>query len=271
MKIGNILNYGVFDSKKIYKNEKITPIRRVEAFEFDYILSCDSSAVSFIDEKNCRLLPNMLIIRKPGEKSNSHLHFKCYCLHLQIEPTNPLFNELFSTPSYFTFISDNTYRPLFETLFQHLAKNDKGINDYFISAKILEFIYHIKKDEKYNQSIHQNLLKKENRSIQKAISYLKRNYDKKIQLNELGILTGYSPNHFQRLFIQVIGISPSKYLENIRIDRAKYLLIENEKSLSDIAYECGFSSPSYFSKVFKKHTLLSPYDFQMSAIFKYSE
>ncbi len=276
MKIGNILKYGVFDSKKAHKNEKNTPPRVVEAFEFDYILSCDKSAVSFINEKNCSLVPNLLIIRKPGQKSNSRLHFKCYCLHLQIDEQSPYFNELITTPDYFTFINENTYRSIFEALLQHLTKkaqthSERLDNDYFVNAKILELIYHIKKDEAYNRKIRHVALKKENRSIQKAISFIKNNYEQRIDLEELGKITGYSPNHFQRLFIEVMGVSPVKYLEHIRIDRAKFLLMENEKTLSEIAYECGFSSQSYFSKVFKKHTLLSPYEFQTSSLFTYSD
>ena len=98
---------------------------------------------------------------------------------------------------------------------------------------------------------------------------MKKNYENNILLKDLGELTGYSPNHFQRLFTETMGISPSKYLENLRVNKAKYLLMENEKTLSEIAYQCGFSSQAYFSKVFKKHTLLSPFEFQTNALFKY--
>ena len=269
MKIGNILQYGVYNSKKQNKGVTLTPLRHIQSFEFDYILSCDPSALSHIDDKSCPLAPNLLIIRKPNQKSQSRLHFKCYCLHLEIDESNPLFSELFATPDYFTFINPNTYRPLFEALFQHLTKSGKDTNDHFVNAKILELIYHIKKDEKYNQKIGRVFFQKENRSIQKAISFMKKNYENNILLKDLGELTGYSPNHFQRLFTETMGISPSKYLENLRVNKAKYLLMENEKTLSEIAYQCGFSSQAYFSKVFKKHTLLSPFEFQTNALFKY--
>ena len=271
MHLGNIVKYGVYNSKKKHGNSPISPVRTVACFEFDFILACDSSATSYIDDKSCKLVPNMLIIRKPNQKSNSILHFKCYCLHLEVERDNPIFYELMSTPEYFTFINESKYRVLFETLLQHLTKNAENLHDHFTTAKILELIYHIKKDEKYNQTIRQTALKKENRSIQKAVSFMKKHYDQPIALCDLGKIGGYSPNHFQRLFVEVVGISPNKYLENIRINRAKYLLMENELSLSDIAYKCGFSSQSYFSKVFKKHTLLTPYEFQSNSAFKYLE
>lgn len=269
MLIGNNFVCGVFDSKKSHKNKKLSALHTVETFQFDYITSCDSCAVSYINEKSCKLTPNMLIIRKPGQKSQSKLHYKCYCLHLEIAPDTLLFDELYNTPEYFTLINESIYRHLFEELLQHVTKNGKNPSDFFINAKILELAYHIKKDKKYNTEIKRYSLKKENASVRKAITYIKENYQKNITLSELGDITGYSPNHFQRLFIQTIGISPSKYLEKVRINQAKYLLIENEKSLSEIAYECGFSSQSYFSKVFKRHTLLSPYDFQSTQIFRF--
>ncbi|MBQ7370150.1 MAG: helix-turn-helix transcriptional regulator, partial [Clostridia bacterium] len=257
-------------SKKNYRNMKISPVRTVQVFEFDYILSCDPHAVSYINEKSCPLAPNILIIRKPGQKSNSRFHFKCYCLHLEIEKDHPIYNELFSTPEYFTLINDQTYQQLFETLFRHLIKRNKQDNDHFISAKLLELIYYIKRDEKRNKNARQHAFKRENQFIKEAILYIKQNFSQDISLKTLGTLTGYSQNHFQRIFTQIIGISPQKYLENVRIEQAKYLLTQNEKTLADIAYACGFSSQAYFIKVFKRHTLLTPSEFQKKSSFKSS-
>ena len=270
MNIGNILQYGLFDSKKTYPNVQISSLRTVQVFEFDYILSCDVNAFSYINEKSCRLSPNMLIVRKPGQKSNSRFHFKCYCLHLEIEKENPIFNELLSVPEYFTLINDTAYQQLFEDLFRHLIKQNEQNVDYYISAKLLEFIYYVKKDSKRNKNARQGFSKKENRFIQKAISYIKQNFSQPITLKTLGALTGYSPNHFQRIFTEAIGTSPQKYLENVRIEQAKYLLTQNEKTLSETAYLCGFSSQAYFIQVFKRHTLLTPSEFQKKSRFKNS-
>ena len=270
MFIGNILQYGLFNSKKNFKNIKISPVRTVQVFEFDYILSCDPHAISYINDKSCPLSPNMLIIRKPGQKSNSRFHFKCYCLHLEISKENPIYNELLSCPEYFTLINDKVYQALFETLFRHLIKQNEQGNDYFITAKLLELIYHIKKDEKRNKNIRLHFPKKENYFIQKAILHIKQNFSQNISLKTLGELTGYSPNHFQRIFTEIMGVSPQKYLENVRIEQAKYLLAQTEKSLTETAYACGFSSQAYFIKVFKQHTLLTPSEFQKKSDFRNS-
>ena len=268
MEVGKILQYGSFNSKKFFAKLKISPERTVANFEFDYILSCEKSAISYIDDKSCKLEPNMLIIRKPGQISKSRLHFNCYCLHLSLEPNSPFFDELFAMPEYYTLINNKTYQALFESLFAHLIKHVSHQDDYFTSAKLLELLYHLKKDSKQNQKINRTAFKKENRFIQKAISYLKQNYQKEITLKELGEITNYSPNHLQYIFTDVMGLSPQAYLEKIRIDRAKFLLSQSDSSLADIAYECGFSSQSYFSKIFKKHTFLTPNEFRQKSAFK---
>lgn len=271
MKIGEIKKYGLFNSEKDYANLKYSPQRTVSFFEFDYILSCQKNATSYIDGNAYKIAPNTLILRKPNQKAHSRLHFKCYCLHLEIPRSAPLFEELFSMPQFFTFLHEERYQTLFETLFQHLLKNDDCENDYFTSAKILELVYFLKRDEKHNKSIKTPLLKKETRSIQQIISYVKENYHEHLCLRKFGEITGYSPNHLQRIFTLVLGISPQKYLEKVRIDQAKYLLSKKELSLADIAYVCGFSSQSYFSKIFKKYTLLSPYEFRQKSAFKYDD
>lgn len=271
MNVGKIIKYGVFNSKRAYANLKTTPVRTVRYFEFDFILSCDNHAMSYIDQRQRKLAPDTLVLRKPSQKSNSRLHFKCYCLHLEVERGAPLWSELSALPDFYPFINGETYRTLFEALFRHLIKQTDVENDYFTCAKILELIYHLKKDARQNEKVDKSPVKRESLSVQKVVSYLKKHYQDKISLQTLGEKVGYSPNHLQRIFTSVTGVSPQAYLESLRIGQAKYLLSKEENSLADIAYACGFSSQSYFSKIFKKHTLLTPYEFRKNAAFSYDE
>lgn len=270
MNIGTITSYGLFDSRKFHPLVRKTSPRIVPEFEFDYILSCDKSAVSNIDLESNPLAPNMLIVRKPGQTSHSALHYKCYCLHLKIEANTPLFNELMLLPSYFFIINKETYQTIFLDLFRHLIKSPNNINSYYTSAKLLELIYHLEKDSKQNKKTEISL-KKESHSVQTAIDFMKKNFDKEISLELLGDLVGYSPNHFRNIFSDTMKISPQKYLEKIRIDNAKFLLAQNELSIADIAYACGFSSQSYFTNIFKQNTLLTPNEFRQVSLVKYNE
>lgn len=67
-----------------------------------------------------------------------------------------------------------------------------------------------------------------------------------------------SVGRFQHIFKEVAGVSPAEYTEKMRIARAKELLTDGSCDISEIAFKCGFSEHSYFSKRFKKYTGVTP-------------
>lgn len=95
--------------------------------------------------------------------------------------------------------------------------------------------------------------------IDKAVQYIKVNYDKNITVEELSRMTGYSVSHFRKLFVKTYGISPQEYMLDYKIHRAKELLEEEpEKSLEEVAELLGMCNASYFCKLFKNKTGYSP-------------
>lgn len=76
---------------------------------------------------------------------------------------------------------------------------------------------------------------------------------------------GVSYEYMRHCFKEEIGQTPLEYLTTMRIRQAKqYLITTKHYSISDIAYMCGFSDPYYFSRCFKKHTGISPYNYRKS-------
>jgi AraC-like DNA-binding protein len=98
----------------------------------------------------------------------------------------------------------------------------------------------------------------DNLCINRAIAYLTENFDKNITLKELANEVNYSPFHFLRIFKSNIGITPSEYLLNVKIHKAKNLLKHTNLPITEICYLCGFSSTSYFNQAFKRKTGASP-------------
>lgn len=270
MTVGKIVKYGLYDSKKEYPATKETAPRTVKAFEFDYILTCSKNATSFIENEHCKLTPHTLVFRKPGEISHSILHYTCYCLHIEIAPDSSVFQELMKFPCYFFIIDKERYQTLFIDLFRHLVKDEQSAQSYYTSAKLLELVYFLKKDMQLNIQSKNYSLIKESLCVQKAVAFMKENFSHEISLEVLGGIVGYSPNHFRNVFSSIMKISPQKYLEKIRVDYAKFLLAKNEISIADIAYECGFSSQAYFSKIFKQVVLLTPNQFRQMSLFRYN-
>lgn len=95
-------------------------------------------------------------------------------------------------------------------------------------------------------------------SIKKAIHYINQNYMKKITLEEVANAVHVSPNYFSKIFKEETGINFAIYLNQVRVEGAKKLLIADDASLVDVAYLAGFEDQSYFSRVFKKYTGISP-------------
>jgi AraC family transcriptional regulator len=74
----------------------------------------------------------------------------------------------------------------------------------------------------------------------------------------------FSPFHFHRIFTVVVGETPANFLQRIRIEKAAQQLKDSpSKVIGDIAYSCGFSSVSLFSRTFRKHFGVSAKEYRL--------
>lgn len=100
--------------------------------------------------------------------------------------------------------------------------------------------------------------------ISKAVEYIKRNYMKKITLEDVAEYSSLSPSYFSKIFSEEMKCNFNTYLNQVRIDNAKTLLLNDSTSLVDISILTGFEDQSYFTKVFKKITGVTPRKFKES-------
>ena len=101
--------------------------------------------------------------------------------------------------------------------------------------------------------------------ILKAKHFIEENYaDQNTTLSSVAEAVCLSPNHFSTIFSQECKTTFIEYLTNVRMENAKRLIRETDMKGYDIAYECGFSDPHYFSYIFKKNTGLSPREYKLS-------
>ena len=92
--------------------------------------------------------------------------------------------------------------------------------------------------------------------------YIDQHYKENITLDHLAEITHASKFHLAHAFAEEYGISPINYLISKRIDEGAHLLTTTDLSLALISHICGFSSPSYFSQIFKKQHHCSPREFR---------
>ena len=82
-----------------------------------------------------------------------------------------------------------------------------------------------------------------------------------LKVDEFSTQLGISKSQLYRKMMALFGISPNSFLKNYRLNKAKELLSKQVHNISEIAFETGFSSPSYFSKCFLKKYGIKPSDF----------
>jgi len=92
----------------------------------------------------------------------------------------------------------------------------------------------------------------------KTINYIKNNYNTKITLDEVSEHVYLSKSYLSKIFKEEMKCTLTAYINDIRIEKSKKLLTGSSLSLADIAYSVGFEDQSYYTKVFKKSTGMSP-------------
>ncbi|MGD1900715.1 MAG: helix-turn-helix domain-containing protein [Geitlerinemataceae cyanobacterium] len=100
------------------------------------------------------------------------------------------------------------------------------------------------------------------KQLARVLDYVEASLAEDIKLADLAGLLNMSPFHFGRMFKQSLGISPHQYVIQQRLDRAKLLLKHSDRTIIDIAFECGFNSHSHLSKQFRKATGTTPTAFR---------
>lgn len=269
MKLCNLIAYGVFNTNQHFPGKKQTPEREVPCFEIEYFFSTTGKAI--VDGRAYELSPGTLLCAKPGQKRMSVLGFQCYFLHLYFDGDSPYKAMLEDTPEYFQIVDRDAYGSLFESLIGHLLSEGYDPESDFINARLLELFYYLRRDSESNRNCPEQFDKTRYRFIPQTVGFIRENYPHKITLREMADAVGYSPNYFHQVFTSVIGKTPQQFLLEERIRQSKILLAQSEKTLSEIAYECGFSSQSHFSMQFKKMTFSTPGQYRQRCVDRYYE
>lgn len=185
-----------------------------------------------------------------------------------------LYNYIFETAGndirvcqyYYIQIFSATYRTLYEwhpILLSELRSERenlllllsvKTINELYTELKNLYKAVFIQL-EKHRQFKHSQL-------VNDVILYIQENYFKDLSIDLIAEEFRMSASHLRRLFREETSTSIKNYIDGVRISKAKYLLLETQKNLADIAQCTGFFSDQTFRRVFKKETGHLPNDYR---------
>ena len=157
-----------------------------------------------------------------------------------------------------TLCSEGSLRYPYKSLFEKAPLRHSfggGGSNYVAIGILLEIIGYV-----YNEYEHlQGGNLKKNKMIEEAVSHMKENfYDADFKIGTLSRLCGMSEKKFRRIFSGLYGQTPYEFLQRYRIDRAKFLLRNTYKPISEIAISCGFSDVYSFSHCFKRLEEVAP-------------
>ncbi|NRD77791.1 response regulator [Bacillus sp. BRMEA1] len=102
--------------------------------------------------------------------------------------------------------------------------------------------------------------------LHKAKEFIETHFADSLTLEQVAEYVELSPFYFSKLFKDRFGMTFIDYLTEIRIKKAKDEMVDQGKSLKEICFSVGYKDPNYFSRVFKKHTGLSPTEFRKAIV-----
>lgn len=102
------------------------------------------------------------------------------------------------------------------------------------------------------------------KTFAEAANWLKRNYAAGVHMDQLIEHIGYSRARFFDLFKRQTNMTPSEYLRNYRLEKAKGMLLTTDLPASRIGKACGLGDPAHFSRLFRKMTGYTPHAYRAS-------
>jgi len=153
-----------------------------------------------------------------------------------------------------------------KSIFEETIKISKRLSRLKLSISVSSSVHKIYNDEISNLSFNKNQFKLISASelafLNKLSDYLDANFGRpELSIESIARKLGYSKSQFYRKMVSLSGDSPNLYLNKLRLDNSLELLKDGLNTTSEVAFLCGFSSPSYFSRCFTKRYGIPPTDY----------
>lgn len=252
-----IVNLGLYDAAIAHGDVVSTKPRRVTVYEIEYMT--EDGGTSYIDDTAIPVRKNTLIFAAPGRLRHTDLPYRCLFIHAVIEDA-ALASLLEAVPP---FLIPSDAAP-FEAAFRALIAEfnlPKYRNDVDIAIGFLEILSLFLKESRLSGAAGQ-ISGKNRKLIQSAIDFMDENCTRRITLEDVACHVHLSKIYFHNFFLCATGQTPHEYLLTKRLSNVKLLLTTTDKSFSEIAADCGFSSQAYMTYVFKRAMSCTPMQYK---------
>ena len=147
---------------------------------------------------------------------------------------------------------------LFEEMMQHSEH-------YFMPDRVLCANIALKQfltSVRYLSTYRLLIKEPENDRLDKVIAFMKCNLNKSLRIGELAETCNCSASNLYKLFRKNIGTPPQDYFIHLKMERARRYLSQTNLKIKEVAHRLGYTDPYYFSRIFTRHTGLSPANYR---------
>lgn len=175
-----------------------------------------------------------------------------YPYHLALIYSNQLVVSIMKY--FYPCVKDNNFEKRYTTLLKNISSVETLVE---VSSAIKNFCFKISETLRSNQN-NQNI-----ELVRSIENYIKSNYkNPNLSLKQVANIVNLSPTYFGKLFKEVTHYAFNDYLNNVRLEEAKNLLISTKEPINTIAEQVGFTNRSYFFTLFKKAYAMTPSQFR---------
>lgn len=271
-----------YQGKYFDKGERLSS-RYVYDFELEFFTF--SEGYMLINDVRYDIQKGDVIFRRPGDLTQAIMPYVCYYIAFDLVgnakkdgstydfdhpmPFQPNYTHSFlsSIPTKTALSSDHRIGSLFDDLLKQYANPSpvSQLKQTNLLMQILILLY----EENTIASTYVEPYNPYKTMLDGCISYIENHYAEKITLKDLTCVADMSDSHFIKIFTSHIGETPINYINRVRVNHARELLITSNMPITDIGLNCGFENPSYFSTVFKNYTGYSPRLFKKQYAYLY--
>ncbi len=189
------------------------------------------------------------------KKSSEEWHTSFVTLSGNLAPS---LSDIFQEENYFFIPNGHYFSQWTENIFNHLKKQDYTSLEYSVAS--YDFLLHLQKESQVKAPVDNKLYQT---YLKPAISYMEKHFAQDISIENLAQQVFITPQYLTRLFQRFFHVTTLEYLNQVRIKKAKEILItKNETEIQVISQLVGFKSSSHFIATFKKATGYTPMAFR---------
>ncbi|WP_417799239.1 helix-turn-helix transcriptional regulator [Tenacibaculum sp.] len=263
----NIINATFKEDFLFITNDSLSILESSVLIKGEKIIKASNFKKDFILERNeCCLLCNSNIENKTffyRDKPILEIKIKLYDFFIQKHQMQPLFSNNKSLELCFTQQLNSSMEKI---IIDVLSNSQKGfLKRIFLESKVLELLHlQLNTFSEKRYTPNENILKK----VHKAEAILQSNINKQIPIQQLARKVLLNQNILKSEFKKMFGTTIFNYTKQVRMNKAKSLLIHTQKPIYEVADMVGYKNPTHFTAAFKKYEKTTPKEFRKNSFLK---